>query len=62
MESAGVQPSLIEALMPFIILGIGFSVVAYKLAIEKGRNSWLWAILALIPIVNFWCIEVDPTG
>lgn len=56
MESAAAQPSLIEALMPFFVLGIGFAVVAYRLATEKGRNAWLWAILALIPIVNFWCM------
>lgn len=56
MESSAVQPSLIEGLIPFFIFGVGFSVVAYKLANEKGRNAWVWAILALIPIVNFWCI------
>ena len=56
MEPAAAQPSIIATLMPFFFMCIGFSVVAYKLANEKGHNPWLWAILALIPIVNFWCM------
>jgi uncharacterized protein (DUF983 family) len=56
MEPMTNQPGLLEALFPFIILGIGFAVVAFKLATEKGRNPWLWAVLSLIPVVNLWCM------
>lgn len=56
MEPMSNQPGLLEALFPFIVLGIGFAVVAFKLATEKGRNPWLWVVLSLIPVVNFWCM------
>jgi uncharacterized protein involved in cysteine biosynthesis len=41
---------------PMLLVSLGFAVVAYKLAREKGRNVALWTILGAIPVLNFVCI------
>lgn len=56
MDPSQVQPHPILSFAPIIILSIGFSIAAGLLAKDKGRNVFLWVILGLIPIVNFWCM------
>jgi hypothetical protein len=41
-------------LAPLIILMIPIAIGAFYLAPKVGANRWLWAILLLIPIVNFF--------
>jgi hypothetical protein len=41
---------------PMLLVSLGFAVVAYKLAREKGRNVALWTVLGAIPVLNFVCI------
>ena len=36
-----------------LIMGLMFAVGFWLLAGRMGRNRWLWAILAIIPFVNF---------
>ena len=40
---------------PAIVTGLLLAIPASLLAKEKGRSPWKWAILCLIPIVNFAC-------
>jgi hypothetical protein len=46
--------SMLMSLLPFLILSIPLAVCAYKLAPRLGKNSFLWAILSLIPLFNFF--------
>jgi uncharacterized membrane protein (GlpM family) len=39
--------------LPLIFLTIGLGVVAYLLAKDKERNTVLWTVLGVIPMVNF---------
>jgi hypothetical protein len=41
---------------PMLLVSLGFAIVAYKLAREKGRNVALWTMLGAIPVLNFVCI------
>lgn len=41
---------------PMLLVTLGFAIVAYKLAREKGRNVLLWTILGAIPVLNFVCM------
>ena len=41
------------ALLPFIIFAIPFAFGNYFLARRLGKNEWVWAILTIIPGVNF---------
>ena len=43
----------IVELVVFLILGIFWAIGNYALAQRLGRNAVLWAILTLIPGVNF---------
>ena len=56
MDPAQVQPHPGFGFAPLIILSIGMSISAGLLAKDKGRNIVLWVVLALIPVVNFWCM------
>jgi len=51
------QPSAGEILIsfvPFLLLtSLPFAIGAFYLAPKMGWNPWLWAILFIIPIVNF---------
>lgn len=51
-----VTPSPLLSLLPLVVMGVIFAIPAYMLAKEKGRNPWKWAILSLIPVVNWFCI------
>jgi len=42
--------------IPLLLFSLGFAIVAYKLAREKGRNVLLWTILGAIPVLNFICM------
>jgi hypothetical protein len=42
--------------LPMLLVSLGFAVVGYKLAREKGRNVALWTVLGAIPVLNFVCI------
>lgn len=48
--------SPVVTLVMYLVLSVALAVVANLLAREKGRNVTLWTILALVPVVNFWCI------
>ena len=50
------EPGLIPSLMPVIFLFIPLAVVAFYMAKRRGRNGWLWALIALIPYFNFLCL------
>ena len=44
------------ALLPLIVVSIPFAIGFYHIARRVGRNPVTWAILSLIPFVNyiFW--------
>lgn len=46
------EPGLIPSLMPIVFLFIPLAVIAFKIAKRRGRNGWLWALIALIPYFN----------
>ncbi|WP_152521673.1 hypothetical protein [Marinimicrobium sp. LS-A18] len=48
--------SPVVTLVMYLVLSVALAVVANLLAREKGRNVTLWTILAVVPVVNFWCI------
>ena len=50
------EPGLIPSLMPVIFLFIPLAVVAYYMAKRRGRNGWLWALIALVPYFNLLCL------
>ena len=50
------QPQPLMSLLPMIVIGIPFALVAYHLAKEKNKNIALWTILALVPLVNAFAI------
>lgn len=41
------------ALLWWIVVSIPFAIGAYLVAGRIGRPQWLWAILAVVPVVNF---------
>jgi len=50
------QPPVWLGFMPLLvwfIIGIGLAIGNYFLARRLGANQVLWAVLSLIPIVNF---------
>ena len=50
------EPNPVIAFIPIIVMSVIFVPVAYLLAKEKGRNATKWTLLALIPIVNLFCL------
>lgn len=47
------DPNPIAAFIPLIIMSIPFAIVGNLLAKEKGRNVFLWTVIAIIPFINF---------
>lgn len=48
---------IIFAIILFVgITSVGFAVVSYALAKEKGRNKFKWTILGAVPILNWFCV------
>lgn len=43
----------IVQLIPLLVTSLALGVVAYKLAVEKGRNVPLWTVLGFLPLINF---------
>jgi hypothetical protein len=52
----GISNRLLQFL-PLLFVSIVMAVISNFLAKDKGRNSDLWTILGIIPIVNFFCIS-----
>lgn len=53
---AGDQVPWFVAFLPlvmFSLLAIPYAFGVYYLAKRMGKNKWLWAILTLVPFVNF---------
>ena len=48
--------SSLLAFLPISIFSVGFGIVAFLLAREKGRNVALWTIPGLLPVINFVCL------
>ena len=48
--------SLLVNLMPLLLASVGFAVVAYFLAKDKGRNVGLWTVLGAVPVLNMVCM------
>jgi hypothetical protein len=48
--------SPLASFLPIIILSVTWSITAFLLAKQKGRKPFLWAILALLPFINFLLI------
>ncbi len=44
------------AFLPTLILSLVMAIPAGLLARDKGRNVFLWVVLAVIPLVNFAAI------
>jgi hypothetical protein len=42
------------ALMPIVLISLPFAIGFYFVAGRLGRHQLLWAVLALIPFVNFF--------
>ncbi len=42
------------ALLGWLVVVLPFAIGAYMVAGRMGRTPWAWAILALIPVVNFF--------
>lgn len=42
--------------IPVLLISLPFAIGFFHVAPKMGRNSWTWAILSLIPVVNylFW--------
>ena len=51
MQTTGADALI--SLVPLILLTLPLAIGAAYLAPKIGRSPWLWAILLLIPIVNF---------
>ena len=41
-------------MIPFILFGLPFAIGFYFVAERMGRHPLLWAVLMLIPFVNFF--------
>lgn len=56
MQPTGVE--LIMSFLPLFLLTLPVAIGAVYLAPKMGANRWLWLILLLIPIVNFFVMYV----
>jgi len=45
---------LLVSLLPMFILSIPLAIANYFLAFRLGKNGLLWAILTMIPLINFF--------
>jgi hypothetical protein len=55
METAAHPPGFIS-FVPLMFICFVTAALSYQLAKEKGRNVGLWAVLGLVPLVNFCCM------
>ena len=51
-EAAGIAPTF----MPMFIMSLPFAVGNFLLAPRLGGNSFVYAILTLIPVLNFFFV------
>lgn len=42
--------------LPFLIALAPMVFICYRLAKEKGKNTFLWTVLGIIPYVNFFAL------
>jgi hypothetical protein len=54
MNSSDVGLMLVPAFLWFFVISIPFAIGAYFVAGRMGRSQWVWAILAVVPVVNFF--------
>lgn len=44
------------SLWPIFATSIGFALVAFCLAKNKGRRTLPWTLVALVPLINMFCL------
>lgn len=44
----------LAALIPYLVISLPFAIGFYFVAQRMGRTALLWAVLALIPFINFF--------
>lgn len=44
----------LAALIPYLVISLPFAIGFYFVAQRMGRPPLLWAVLALIPFINFF--------
>lgn len=49
------NPNPLSPIIPMLIVAIPVIILNYKIAIRKGKSQGLYAILGIIPVVNFFC-------
>jgi hypothetical protein len=47
----------VMALLPLTLLGIPVAIAAYWISPKMGARRWLWTLLLLIPVLNFFFIS-----
>jgi len=40
--------------LPMLFIAIPFAIGFYHVAGRMGRNQFLWALLSLVPVINFF--------
>lgn len=48
------QAAELFAFIPLILMSIPLTLICYSVAKEKGKNAPLWAVLGIIPVINFY--------
>ena len=49
-------PNMLMTFIPLILMTLMMAIPAHLLAKDRGRNTALWTVLALVPVVNIACI------